>query len=51
MRERTVEPIAYKEQSRPLLPTVRRSPARGSSFAALPGVASDAGGLQGQAYR
>jgi hypothetical protein len=51
MREWTLKPIACKEQSRPLLPTVRRSPARGSSLAPLPGVATDAVGLQRQAYR
>ena len=59
MREWTVEPIvyevmltknAYEEQSRALLPTVRRSPTRGSSLTPLPGVASDAVGFRRQAY-
>jgi hypothetical protein len=49
-REWTPEPIAYQEQSRALLPTVRRSPTRGSSLTPLPGVASDAVGFRRQAY-
>jgi len=50
MREWTLKPIVYEEQSRALLPTVRRSPTRGSSLAAMPGVAPDEVGLQGQDY-
>ena len=45
MRDWTLEPIACEEQSRALLPTVRRSPTRGTSLAALPGVAPDAVGF------
>jgi hypothetical protein len=50
MREWSLEPIAYEEQSRALLPTVRRSRTRRSSLTPLPGVAPDAIGFRGQAY-
>ena len=48
MREWSLEPIAYEEQSRALLPTVRRSRTRRSSLTPLPGVAPDAVGFRGQ---
>ncbi len=50
MREWKLKPIVYEEQSRALLPTVRRSPTWGSSLAAMPGVAPDGDGLQRQDY-
>jgi hypothetical protein len=45
MRSWTLEPIASEEQSRALLPAVRRSPAWGPSLAPLPGVAADGVGF------